>query len=115
MYISQYPPPDIGNSFCLVVRMFGSGPKGPQFYTASRSSSIQLSSLLILAKDTISLTAGFTCTVLKPHSTMLSGQSFFQEEVWVLLVTPHFDVFSIILRQTMMWKKYRSFWRLVWR
>ncbi|GBN94298.1 hypothetical protein AVEN_252974-1 [Araneus ventricosus] len=34
MFIIQYPSPDIGNSFCLVVRMFGSGPKGPQFYPA---------------------------------------------------------------------------------
>ncbi|GBL75884.1 hypothetical protein AVEN_168483-1 [Araneus ventricosus] len=32
MFISQYPPPDIGNSFCLVVRIFGSELKGPQFY-----------------------------------------------------------------------------------
>ncbi|GBN42888.1 hypothetical protein AVEN_137429-1 [Araneus ventricosus] len=32
MLMSQYPPPDIGNSFCLEVRMFGSEPKGPQFY-----------------------------------------------------------------------------------
>ncbi|GBN77498.1 hypothetical protein AVEN_256486-1 [Araneus ventricosus] len=32
MFIIQYPPPDIGNSFCLVVRIFGSEPKGPQFY-----------------------------------------------------------------------------------
>ncbi|GBO32658.1 hypothetical protein AVEN_161823-1 [Araneus ventricosus] len=35
MYISQYPPPDVGNSFCLVVKMFGSEPKGPRFYTAA--------------------------------------------------------------------------------
>ncbi|GBN93139.1 hypothetical protein AVEN_15127-1 [Araneus ventricosus] len=33
--ISQYPPLDIGNSFCLKVRMFGSGPKGLRFYLAS--------------------------------------------------------------------------------
>ncbi|GBM63389.1 hypothetical protein AVEN_64630-1 [Araneus ventricosus] len=32
MFIIQYPPPDIGNSFCLVVRIFGSEPKGPRFY-----------------------------------------------------------------------------------
>ncbi|GBM50113.1 hypothetical protein AVEN_185498-1 [Araneus ventricosus] len=32
MFIIRYPPPDIGNSFCLVVRMFGSGSKSPQFY-----------------------------------------------------------------------------------
>ncbi|GBN86034.1 hypothetical protein AVEN_56395-1 [Araneus ventricosus] len=32
MFIIQYPPPGIGNSFCLVVRMFGSGSKGPQLY-----------------------------------------------------------------------------------
>ncbi|GBO41167.1 hypothetical protein AVEN_161357-1 [Araneus ventricosus] len=30
MFISQYPPPDIGNSFCLVVKMLDSGPKGPR-------------------------------------------------------------------------------------
>ncbi|GBN29460.1 hypothetical protein AVEN_109440-1 [Araneus ventricosus] len=35
-YISQYPPPDIGNSFCLVVRIFGSEPKGPRFYPAAK-------------------------------------------------------------------------------
>ncbi|GBN79278.1 hypothetical protein AVEN_223687-1 [Araneus ventricosus] len=35
VYISQYPPPDIGNSFCLVVRIFGSEPKGPRFYPAA--------------------------------------------------------------------------------
>ncbi|GBM80102.1 hypothetical protein AVEN_205141-1 [Araneus ventricosus] len=33
MLIIQYPPPDIGNSFCLVVRMFGWGPKGPHSST----------------------------------------------------------------------------------
>ncbi|GBN23829.1 hypothetical protein AVEN_137736-1 [Araneus ventricosus] len=32
MFIIQYPPPDIGNSFCLVVRIVGSEPKCPQFY-----------------------------------------------------------------------------------
>ncbi|GBO02831.1 hypothetical protein AVEN_205517-1 [Araneus ventricosus] len=37
MYISQYPPPDIGNSFCLVVRIFGSEPKGPRFYPAAKT------------------------------------------------------------------------------
>ncbi|GBO22407.1 hypothetical protein AVEN_18623-1 [Araneus ventricosus] len=37
MYISQYPPPDIGNSFCLVVRIFGSEPKGPRFYPTAKS------------------------------------------------------------------------------
>ncbi|GBO20018.1 hypothetical protein AVEN_14435-1 [Araneus ventricosus] len=31
MYISQYPPPDGGNSFCLVVKIRNSGPKGPRF------------------------------------------------------------------------------------
>ncbi|GBN52474.1 hypothetical protein AVEN_28062-1 [Araneus ventricosus] len=36
MYISQYPPPDMGNSFCLVVRIFGSEPKGPRFYPAAK-------------------------------------------------------------------------------
>ncbi|GBO19989.1 hypothetical protein AVEN_251511-1 [Araneus ventricosus] len=36
MYISQYPPPDIWNSFCLVVRVFGSEPKGPRFYPAAK-------------------------------------------------------------------------------
>ncbi|GBM58558.1 hypothetical protein AVEN_255337-1 [Araneus ventricosus] len=36
MYISQYPPSDIGNSFCLVVRIFGSEPKGPRFYSAAK-------------------------------------------------------------------------------
>ncbi|GBM60156.1 hypothetical protein AVEN_147481-1 [Araneus ventricosus] len=36
MYIRQYPPPDIGNSFCLVVRIFGSEPKGPRFYPAAK-------------------------------------------------------------------------------
>ncbi|GBN52347.1 hypothetical protein AVEN_70574-1 [Araneus ventricosus] len=36
MYISQYPPPDIGNSFCLVVRIFGSEPKCPRFYPAAK-------------------------------------------------------------------------------
>ncbi|GBL83668.1 hypothetical protein AVEN_132598-1 [Araneus ventricosus] len=36
MFIIQYPPPDIGISFCLVVRIFGSGPKGPRFYSASK-------------------------------------------------------------------------------
>ncbi|GBN10174.1 hypothetical protein AVEN_253402-1 [Araneus ventricosus] len=35
MFISQYPRPDIGHSFCLVVRIFGSEPKGPRFYTAT--------------------------------------------------------------------------------
>ncbi|GBM33507.1 hypothetical protein AVEN_273004-1 [Araneus ventricosus] len=38
MYISQYPPPDIGNAFCLVVRIFGSEPKGPRFYPAAKPS-----------------------------------------------------------------------------
>ncbi|GBM29466.1 hypothetical protein AVEN_255849-1 [Araneus ventricosus] len=28
---SQYPPPDFGNSFCLVVRIFGSGQKVPRY------------------------------------------------------------------------------------
>ncbi|GBL87463.1 hypothetical protein AVEN_264960-1 [Araneus ventricosus] len=37
MYISQYPPPDIGNFFCLVVRIFGSEPKGPRFYPRRQS------------------------------------------------------------------------------
>ncbi|GBN11865.1 hypothetical protein AVEN_202164-1 [Araneus ventricosus] len=32
MFLIQYPPPDIGNSFCLVVRIFGSEPKGPQLH-----------------------------------------------------------------------------------
>ncbi|GBL83125.1 hypothetical protein AVEN_165342-1 [Araneus ventricosus] len=27
MYISQYPPLDVGNSFCLEVKMLDSGPK----------------------------------------------------------------------------------------
>ncbi|GBO30606.1 hypothetical protein AVEN_273170-1 [Araneus ventricosus] len=36
MYISKYSPPDIGNSFCLVVRIFGSEPKGPRFYPAAK-------------------------------------------------------------------------------
>ncbi|GBM80014.1 hypothetical protein AVEN_203778-1 [Araneus ventricosus] len=36
MYISQYLPPDIRNSFCLVVKMFGSRPKGIRFYTAAK-------------------------------------------------------------------------------
>ncbi|GBM29512.1 hypothetical protein AVEN_212241-1 [Araneus ventricosus] len=36
MYISQYPPPDIGDFFCLVVRIFGSEPKGPRFYPAAK-------------------------------------------------------------------------------
>ncbi|GBN76979.1 hypothetical protein AVEN_124141-1 [Araneus ventricosus] len=31
MFRSQYPP-DIGNSFCLVVRIFDSEPKDPQLY-----------------------------------------------------------------------------------
>ncbi|GBM46599.1 hypothetical protein AVEN_95597-1 [Araneus ventricosus] len=31
MYISQYPPPDRGNSFCQVVKIRESGPKGPRF------------------------------------------------------------------------------------
>ncbi|GBN95736.1 hypothetical protein AVEN_47647-1 [Araneus ventricosus] len=31
MYMSQYQPPDKGNSFCLVVKMLDSGPKGPRF------------------------------------------------------------------------------------
>ncbi|GBO23034.1 hypothetical protein AVEN_265863-1 [Araneus ventricosus] len=31
MYISQYPPTGTGNSFCLVVKMLDSGPKGPRF------------------------------------------------------------------------------------
>ncbi|GBO16556.1 hypothetical protein AVEN_167512-1 [Araneus ventricosus] len=35
MYISLYPPPDIGNSFCLVVKIFGLEPKGPRFCTAA--------------------------------------------------------------------------------
>ncbi|GBM95592.1 hypothetical protein AVEN_207052-1 [Araneus ventricosus] len=37
MYISQYPPPDMGNSFCLVVWIFGSEPKGPRFYPAAKN------------------------------------------------------------------------------
>ncbi|GBM94845.1 hypothetical protein AVEN_201449-1 [Araneus ventricosus] len=32
MFIIQYPLPDIGNSFCLVVRIFGSERKSLQFY-----------------------------------------------------------------------------------
>ncbi|GBM18206.1 hypothetical protein AVEN_151737-1 [Araneus ventricosus] len=35
IYISRYPPPNIRNSFCLVVKMFGSGPKGLWLYSAS--------------------------------------------------------------------------------
>ncbi|GBM24660.1 hypothetical protein AVEN_272890-1 [Araneus ventricosus] len=31
MYISQYPPPNRGNSFCLVDKKLDSGPKGPRF------------------------------------------------------------------------------------
>ncbi|GBO33337.1 hypothetical protein AVEN_149716-1 [Araneus ventricosus] len=38
MYISQYPPPYMGNSFCLVVRIFGSQPRGPQFYPPAAQS-----------------------------------------------------------------------------
>ncbi|GBM92387.1 hypothetical protein AVEN_213226-1 [Araneus ventricosus] len=34
--ISQYPPLDIGNSFCLVVKIRNSEPKGLRFYTAAR-------------------------------------------------------------------------------
>ncbi|GBM50853.1 hypothetical protein AVEN_140954-1 [Araneus ventricosus] len=30
MFISRYPPPDIANSFCLVVKMLDSGSKGPR-------------------------------------------------------------------------------------
>ncbi|GBL96721.1 hypothetical protein AVEN_111857-1 [Araneus ventricosus] len=33
MYISQYPPPDKDNSFCLVVKIRDSGPKGRRFET----------------------------------------------------------------------------------
>ncbi|GBM80188.1 hypothetical protein AVEN_141655-1 [Araneus ventricosus] len=36
MYISQYPPPDIGNSFCVVVKMFCFEPKGLHFYPAAK-------------------------------------------------------------------------------
>ncbi|GBM38127.1 hypothetical protein AVEN_1521-1 [Araneus ventricosus] len=36
MDISQYPPLDIGNSFCLVVKMLGSEPKGLRFYPAAK-------------------------------------------------------------------------------
>ncbi|GBM95740.1 hypothetical protein AVEN_202066-1 [Araneus ventricosus] len=45
MYISQYPPPDIGNSFCLVVKMFGSEPIGPQFYTAAKVDHVRVTTL----------------------------------------------------------------------
>ncbi|GBO09810.1 hypothetical protein AVEN_155878-1 [Araneus ventricosus] len=38
MYISQYPPPDFGNSFCLVVKVFGSERKSPRLYLASKLS-----------------------------------------------------------------------------
>ncbi|GBO38379.1 hypothetical protein AVEN_114721-1 [Araneus ventricosus] len=40
---------------------------------------------------------------LMPNSTALSDQSFFQEEMRILLVTPS-HAFSIILRQETMWK-----------
>ncbi|GBN76751.1 hypothetical protein AVEN_75715-1 [Araneus ventricosus] len=33
MYVSQYPPPDRGNSFCLVIKIRDSVPKGPRFKT----------------------------------------------------------------------------------
>ncbi|GBM15186.1 hypothetical protein AVEN_39100-1 [Araneus ventricosus] len=39
MYISKHPPPDIGNSFCLVFKMFGSEPKGPRLYPAAKAAS----------------------------------------------------------------------------
>ncbi|GBO07036.1 hypothetical protein AVEN_258301-1 [Araneus ventricosus] len=35
MFISRYPPLDIGNSFCLVVRIFVSEPKVLRFYSAA--------------------------------------------------------------------------------
>ncbi|GBL78302.1 hypothetical protein AVEN_42839-1 [Araneus ventricosus] len=31
MFLSQYPPPDRGNYFCLVVKIHDSGSKGPSF------------------------------------------------------------------------------------
>ncbi|GBO39655.1 hypothetical protein AVEN_141203-1 [Araneus ventricosus] len=34
--LSGYPPPDIGNSFCLVVRIFVSEPKGLRFCPAAK-------------------------------------------------------------------------------
>ncbi|GBM76994.1 hypothetical protein AVEN_25144-1 [Araneus ventricosus] len=65
---------------------------------------------MILAKDIISLTAGCTGTDSNPSKSH-SGQSFFQAEVRVLLVTPHqerphFHVFPIILSQATMWKRH---------
>ncbi|GBL95405.1 hypothetical protein AVEN_154807-1 [Araneus ventricosus] len=73
------------------------------------------SSAAILSKDTISLTVssstGTSSNSSKSHSTKLSGQSFFQAEMRVLLVTPHqekphFHVFSINFRQETMWKRH---------
>ncbi|GBM54046.1 hypothetical protein AVEN_220607-1 [Araneus ventricosus] len=43
MFTSQYPPPDIGNSLCLVVRISGSEPKGPQFYPRTATISLNVS------------------------------------------------------------------------
>ncbi|GBM44672.1 hypothetical protein AVEN_214199-1 [Araneus ventricosus] len=37
MYISQYSPLDMGNSFCLVVKMLDSGPKGVRLYPAAKA------------------------------------------------------------------------------
>ncbi|GBL69502.1 hypothetical protein AVEN_148750-1 [Araneus ventricosus] len=36
MFIIQYPPPNIGNSFCLVVNIFGSEPEGPRFHSTAK-------------------------------------------------------------------------------
>ncbi|GBO01886.1 hypothetical protein AVEN_20847-1 [Araneus ventricosus] len=36
MCISQYPRADLGNSFCLVVKIRDSEPKGPRFYPAAK-------------------------------------------------------------------------------
>ncbi|GBO44490.1 hypothetical protein AVEN_40542-1 [Araneus ventricosus] len=63
--------------------------------------SFPTSSPMVLAKDKISLSAGFTGIVSNPwmcHSITFSCQSFFEAEVRVLLVTSS-HVLSIIFRQ----------------
>ncbi|GBO18379.1 hypothetical protein AVEN_239730-1 [Araneus ventricosus] len=58
MFIIQYPPSDIGNSFLLVVRMFGAEPQGPQLYprtatVVTRKNSQHLLSVPLLDGSTI--------------------------------------------------------------
>ncbi|GBO32217.1 hypothetical protein AVEN_163752-1 [Araneus ventricosus] len=72
MYISQYLPPDIGNSFCLVVRMFGSGPKVVTRGQRTRNNNFQSHRKMAVPKiRTIPSSATFTSTTT-PTAKQLS-------------------------------------------